>query len=213
MDVRELEDDIIIDPRIMDNYRFDTGNPMPLLYQTGYLTIKEHRPISDMYVLGYPNEEVKFSFINELLPAFLPAFINKTTEFGFGLFLEDLLTHRVDKFMTRLQSFFAAIPYELNNKTEKDFQTVFYLLFSLIGSRIKVEESSAAGRSDAIVETNDSVYVFEFKILGNGTAEDALQQINDKGYATPYLSSGKKITKIGAEFSVETRTISRWVAE
>ncbi|MDR3296879.1 MAG: PD-(D/E)XK nuclease domain-containing protein, partial [Prevotellaceae bacterium] len=111
----------------------------------------------------------------------------------------------------RLTAFFASIPYDLENKAEKHYQTVFYLLFSLMGQIVKVEPHSAVGRADAVVELPDAVYIFEFKIDGNGTAEDALQQIDKRGYATPYAASGKRIVKVGAVFDVETRTIGRWL--
>jgi hypothetical protein len=211
MDVRRLEKDILIDATAIDDYRIDTSDPVPILYQSGYLSIKGYDDLTGSFILGYPNEEVKYGFIRELLPAFSPIFKNRSTEFGIGMFLNDLLKGEVESFMQRLQAFFSNIPYELNNKTEKDYQTVFYLLFSLMGERIRVEESSAAGRADAIVEMPDAVYVFEFKLDGKGTAEEALQQIEEKGYATPYQVSGKRLVKIGAAFSIETRTLSRWL--
>jgi hypothetical protein len=211
LEARMLESDIDIDAGSIDDYRTDNPDPIPILYQSGYLTIKHYDSRFDSYTLGYPNEEVKYGFMRNLMPAYLPAFESNRSDFSIVAFSKDLFNGRTENFMQRLQSFFSNIPYELNNKTERDFQTVFYLLFSLIGAFIKVEESSAAGRSDAVVVLSDTVYVFEFKLTGNGTAEDALKQIDEKGYATPYLSSGKKIIKIGAEFSAETRTLSRWL--
>jgi hypothetical protein len=113
--------------------------------------------------------------------------------------------------MTRLQAFFAGIPYELNNKTEKHYQTVFYLFFKLMGQFIEVELSSAVGRADAVVVADDTVYVFEFKLTGNGTAEDALKQIDEKSYLIPFTASNKRLVKIGAEFSTEERGLKRWL--
>ena len=115
--------------------------------------------------------------------------------------------------MTRLKAFFAGIPYELNNKTEKHYQTIFYLLIKLMGQFVEAEPRFAAGRADIVITTADSVFAFEFKLTGNGTAEDALKQIDDKGYLIPFSAGEKKLVKIGAEFSIEERTPSRWVFE
>ena len=97
------------------------------------------------------------------------------------------------------------------NKTEKDFQTLFFVLFKLMGQFVEAEPRSAVGRADAIVITDDTVYAFEFKLTENGTAEDALKQIDDKGYLIPFSAGDKKLVKIGAEFSAEERGLSRWV--
>ena len=97
------------------------------------------------------------------------------------------------------------------NKTEKDFQTLFFVLFKLMGQFVEVEPRSSAGRADAIVTTDDTVYAFEFKITENGTAEEALKQIDEKGYLIPFTAGNKKLVKIGAEFSTEKRGLSRWV--
>jgi hypothetical protein len=112
--------------------------------------------------------------------------------------------------MTRLRAFFAGIPYDLNNKEEKHFQTVFFVLFRLMGQFIEAEPHFADGRADAVVKTKDTVYVFEFKLTETSTAEKALQQIEEKGYAIPYTAEGKKIVKVGVEFSRETRGITKW---
>jgi hypothetical protein len=125
-------------------------------------------------------------------------------------FIKDLLANNVDGFMKRLRAFFASISYELNNKTEKDFQSAFYLLFSLMGQFIEVEHRSATGRSDAVVKTDDTIYVFEFKLTERATAEEALQQIDDKCYLIPFTAGNKKIVKIGVEFSEKERGISCW---
>jgi hypothetical protein len=209
IDLKTLESDILIDARGIDDFRIGETNPIPILYQSGYLTIKEYDGSLGSYILGYPNEEVKYGFMHGLLPAYLPASGNMG--FSVGQFVRDIKQGKIESFMERLKSYYASIPYELNDKTERYYQSVFYLLFSLMGEFIRVEESSAAGRSDAVVVLPDTVYVFEFKLTGNGTAEDALKQIDEKGYATPYLSSGKKIVKVGSEFSAETRTLSRWL--
>jgi hypothetical protein len=113
--------------------------------------------------------------------------------------------------MIRLKAFFAGIPYKLNNKTEKHYQTIFYVLLRLMGQFIEVEQDSAVGRADAVITTADTVYVFEFKLTGNATAEDALKQIDEKGYLIPFIAGNKRLVKVGAEFSKIERGLKRWV--
>ena len=113
--------------------------------------------------------------------------------------------------MQRFEAFFADFPYELNDKTERHYQVVVYLIFKLMGQFTQAEVRSAKGRADAIVQTPKYVYVFEFKL--NGTAEEALQQINEKGYAKPFQTDNRQVMKVGVEFSAETRNVSRWLIE
>jgi hypothetical protein len=204
-----LDDDIEISVNSITDYREDFNNPIPLLYQSGYLTIKKYDPAFAAYTLGFPNEEVKYGFIEELLPAYTS--IPMVNDWTIGRFIKDLQAGNVESFMTRFKSYFSRVPYEFYTATEKFNQLVFYLIFTLMGQFVKVEEHSIIGRSDAVVETDDAIYIFEFKLDENATAEEALKQIDDKGYATPYLSSGKKIVKVGVEFDTEKRTIGRWI--
>jgi hypothetical protein len=209
-DLKELENGFLSSERAIADYRVETGNPVPILYQSGYLTIKDYNKMLDEYILGYPNEEVKYGFMNNLLPVFMPG-KNVWSEFSTGNFIRDLLAGNVDGFMTRLKAFFSGIPYELNNKEEKHYQTVFYLLFKLMGEYVQTEVSSVVGRADAVVVVNGTVFIFEFKLTGKATAEDTLKQIDERNYAAGYAASAKKIVKIGAEFSAEERTLSRWM--
>jgi len=211
-DIVSLEKDVKIPARAITEYSAGSVDPTPLLYQTGYLTINSYNERSNSYTLGFPNEEVKYGFLYELLPVYMPK-TNILTEFFVGHFIDDLYEGNVESFMTRLKAFFAGIPYELNDKTEKHYQFVFYLLFKLMGQFVMVEPRSAAGRADAIVVTADSVYAFEFKLTERGTAEDAIKQIDEKGYLMPYIAGNKKLVKIGAEFSTKERGLSRWVIE
>jgi hypothetical protein len=209
-DIKSLDNDIKIPVDSIADYRAEYEDPVPLLYQSGYLTIKSYSERINSYVLGFPNEEVKYGFFNELLPAYMPK-KNVQGEFYVGYFIEDLFAGDVDGFMNRLKAFFAGIPYELNNKEEKHYQTVFYLLFKLMGQFVEVEQRSAIGRADAVVITDDSVFVFEFKLTENATAEEALKQIDEKHYLIPFAAGNKKLVKVGVEFSREERGISRWV--
>ena len=183
-------------------------SPLPVLYQTGYLTIKDYNPRTKLYTLGYPNEEVRIGFSQCLLAGY-----NRDTSTG-PIFVARFFTAMdngdINEALTLLQSFMAGIPYDLENKTEKHYQTIIYLVFTLLGYYIKAEVKSAIGRADAVCRTKDSVYVFEFKV--DGSAEDALKQIDEKGYLIPYRFEGetKKLVKVGVNISTATRTIESW---
>jgi hypothetical protein len=209
MDVREFSNDEVDIPaqQIMD-YRADMFNPIPIFYQSGYLTIKSYDPDYDEFKLGYPNEEVKYGFLHELI-TYLPA-SRPTTEFDVRKLCRDLVAGDVETMLLRLQTSFAAIPFDLENRTEKHYQTIFYLIFTMMGQFIKVEEHSSKGSSDAVIQTKDAVYIFEFKLSENATAAQALQQIEAKNYAMRYQMSGKKIVKIGVQFDNDLRTLGEW---
>ena len=207
-DIKSMEDGVKISADEISDYRAEFGNLVPLLYQSGYLTIKSYNDHFCSYTLGFPNEEVKYGFLKELLPVYMQK--NTLSEFYVEFFIEDLMANNIESFMTRLTAFFAGIPYDLNNKEEKHYQTVFFIFFRLMGQFIEVEQHSAVGRSDAVVITSHTVFVFEFKLSENATAKAALKQIADKGYLKPYAASGKKLVKIGVEFGKEERGISRW---
>jgi hypothetical protein len=215
-DIRRLENnsgDIEV-PALMD-YRAMPQDVLPLLYQTGYLTVKSYDPILNSYMLGFPNEEVRSGFLEELLPIFVQL---PTTTGGFSVisFLEQLLDNDIDGFMTSLTAFFAAIPYDAvprKHRDEQYYQHVFYLLFTLMGQSVETEVKSSRGRADAVVKTAGCIYVFEFKMDENATAEDALAQINSKDYAIPYIADHRKLMKIGVEFSQEEKGIKRWAID
>jgi hypothetical protein len=212
IDVKSLEKDVEISPNAINNYRVDTGNPIPLLYQSGYLTIKGFDHENNLYILGFPNEEVKYGFWYELMQMYMPE-IDVMTEFYAGYFNKDLKSGNIEGFMTRLKAYFAGISYELENKTERHYQTVFYLLLKSMGQFVEVEPRTSMGRADAIIVTADTVYAFEFKLTENATAEEALKQIDEKGYLTPYIASNKKLMKVGVEFSKTERGLKRWVID
>ncbi|MCL1942848.1 MAG: ATP-binding protein [Candidatus Azobacteroides sp.] len=210
--LKSLENDVQIPADLITDYQAGSGNPVPLLYQSGYLTVKKYDKEFNEYTLGFPNNEVKYGFIKRLIPAYMSG-REMSGDFSTGNFIRDLRAGNTDGFMTRLQSFFSSIPYELNNKEEKHYQTVFYLLFKLMGQFVQTEVSSAVGRADAVVVVDDAVYIFEFKLTGNATAEEALKQIDERKYAAGYAVGGKKIVKVGAEFNAEERTLHRWCVE
>ncbi len=183
---------------------------LPLLYQSGYLTIKKYKPLTQSYQLGYPNREVKIGMLRSLAPNYLsPVSVDNN-----GLvaeFVEMLYDGDIEGAMERLKAYLASISNRLSNKNERDFQTVFYLIFNLMGAFIKVEEDSAIGRADAVVHMPTAIYVFELKY--DGSAEDAVRQIDDKGYLIPYTADGKRLFKIGVNYDSQQRTIGEWIVK
>ncbi len=181
---------------------------LPLLYQSGYLTIKKYSPLTKSYTLGYPNTEVRVGMLKSLAPNYLsPVSVDNN-----GLviqFIERLYEGNVEGALSKLKAFLAGISNRLSNKNERDFQTVFYLIFNLMGALVRVEEDSAAGRADAVLHLPDAVYVFELKY--DGSAADALRQIDDKGYLIPYSADGKRLFKIGVNYDSQQRTIGDWI--
>ena len=193
---------------VLNSIDSTSDNPIPVIYQSGYLTIKDYDKEFGNYLLLFPNDEVRYGFINFLVP-FYTSMTNSDQGFYIGKFVQELRAGDYNAFLTRLQAFFADFPYQLNAKTERHYQVVFYLVFKLMGQFTQAEVESATGRADAVVKTPKYIYVFEFKL--NGTAEEALQQIEDKGYLIPYQADGREVIKLGVEFSAEERNISRWL--
>ena len=194
-------DDFDVSPEMMTS-------ALPLLYQSGYLTIKKYNPILHRYTLEYPNREVKIGMLKSLSPNYLSP-ISLDNNSLVGDFLEKLYDADVEGAMVRLKAYLASISNRLSNKNERDFQTVFYLIFNLMGAHMKVEEDSAIGRADAVVYMPDAVYVFELKY--DGSAEEAIRQIDEKGYLIPYSADSKRLFKIGVNYDSTQRTISDWI--
>ena len=188
VEILKKTDGIEVSAASLTDDRADINNPVPMIYQSGYLTIKKYDNEFQIYTLGFPNEEVKYGFLNFVTPFYTP--IKETdTSFYIGKFIRELREGDPDAFLTRLRAFFAGISYELNDRTERHYQTIFYLVFKLMGQFSEAEVRSAKGRADAVVKTADYIYVFEFKL--DGSAEQALAQIDDRGYLIPYTEGEK----------------------
>lgn len=183
-------------------------NPIPLFFQSGYLTIKEYDERFKNYILGFPNEEVEQGFLNFLMPWY--ANMNgKNTSFHLMKFIKDIEKGDVDGFMERLRSFFSDTPYELIRDSELHYQNVLFIVFRLMGFYTEAEYHTSQGRIDMVVKTPQYIYVIEFKF--DGSAEDAVSQIESRNYALPFMSDGRKVYKVGVNFSSETRNIDRWI--
>ena len=207
-DLRLLVNGIETTNSAFSEYRADTRNPLPMIYQSGYLTIKHYDKEVELYTLMFPNDEVRYGFLNFLVPYYTEV-SDDETGFHIAKFTRELRAGDVDSFMERLKVFFAGIPYELSDDTERHYQAIFYVVFALMGQFVETEIRSARGRADAVVKTAEHIFVFEFKL--NGSAEDALKQIDEKGYLVPYRLDGRSVVKIGVNFSKETRNIERYV--
>ena len=202
-----LLDDIEVSQTSFSVYEPDRPALMSLLYQTGYLTIKEARQEGEerVYRLGCPNYEVRKAFNESLSVEF-----SHLDTFDHSSLLNQMLAalrhDDVNDMLDALSCFFANIPANITFKREKYYQALFYAVFILIGARTYAECWTNRGRVDAVVETPCGIYVFEFKL--NGTAEDALAQIKEKGYHEKYLRAGKKVTLAGVAFDADMRNLS-----
>ena len=183
---------------------------LPLLYQSGYLTIKHYDPMIGLYTLASPNEEVRTGMVRSLAANYLTPAEGTNSSFVIK-FVKAVIADDMEQALTLMRAYLAGVSYRLSNKTERDVQTIFYLVFSLIGSFIKVEEESAHGRADVVITLPSVVYVMELKF--DGSADAALRQIDEKGYLIPYTADGKRLVKVGVNYSSEERTITEWRIE
>lgn len=215
--IPDLDGNVQLNEAGLETYRADSINPLPILFQAGYLTIQDYDREYQLYRLGFPNDEVRYGFLYNLLPAYTAITSDKT---GVSVmeFTKAVKEGDVDGFMEKLKGIISGIPYDsVTEKNlvlrEQNYQAAVYLVFALMNEFVRTEVHCATGRIDCTVETPDKIYLFEFKLTSNGSAEDALQQIKDKKYADRYAGSGKMVIAIGASFDEEKRTIKEWVVE
>ena len=197
----ELFEDTLNSIEIMDE------NPLPLLFQSGYLTIKGYNQRFGTYLLGFPNREVEEGFVKYLVPFYTPNKTEKSPVF-IANFVKAVRSGNAEEFMQRVQRFFDGGDYQVAGKAELYFQNTLWALFKLLGLYVDVERHTTDGRMDILVQTKDYVYILELKI--DQTAEAALQQIEEKKYAKPFEGDGRTIYKIGVSFSSETRRLMEW---
>ena len=200
------------DPSEFVDYKADVEKPLPMIYQSGYLTIKDCDLSMNTFLLDFPNNEVRKGFVTLVANNYL-----QTKEDTGGVSRELVLALKAgntEKFRKHLTSFLADIPYTMRRKeTEREreryFHYTFYLLMRMVSCyTVYTEKEQSEGRVDCIIEVPGYVYIFEFKL--DGTADEALQQIEDKGYARPYEADERKLYRIGVSFSSETGTVSDW---
>ena len=185
-------------------------NPLPLLYQSGYLTIKDYDTRFKTYRLGFPNREVREGFVKYLVPYYAPKNENNSL-FSIEMFVEEVERGDAEGFMRRMEAFFANGDYALMGDKELYFHNAMYVFCALLGLYVEVERHTTTGRMDILVQTKDYIYIFELKI--NQSADVALKQIEEKGYAKPFAADPRKLFKIGLNFSTEKRCIDDWRVE
>ncbi len=215
--IPDLDGKVELDEEGLQTYRAVAQDALPILFQAGYLTIKKYIQEARMYRLGFPNDEVRYGFLRNVLPAYSGLPFVETGK-SVWKFVEDIREGNVEGVMERLKLIISGIPYdnftaENLKLREQNYQTAVYLVFALMGQFVQTEVHCATGRADAMVVTADSIYVFEFKLSGNGSAEDALVQIKKNGYAEQHKADGKKIVLIGSSFDEGKRTIKDWKIE
>lgn len=184
-------------------------NPIPVIYQSGYLTIKGYDERFKKYRLGFPNKEVEEGFLNFLLPLYTSA--GNNSPFMVDEFVQDVESGNPERFMQRMKAFFADTSYQVVGNAELYFQNAMYLVFKIMGFYTQVERPTSDGRIDAIIQTPDYIYIIECKL--DRTADEALRQINDSNYAAPFAMDKRRIYKIGVNFSSQTRGVEQWVIE
>lgn len=192
----------------LNSVHVDGIDPIPVLYQSGYLTIKDFDEEFRLYTLNYPNEEVKSGFVNFLLPFYTKIQATQTTTI-ISKFVTSVRKGKAQEFMQQLQSLMAGTPYELIKDLENHYQNVIYIITKLMGLYVQAEYRTSNGRIDLLIGTNDYIYIIELKF--NGTAEVALAQITEKDYALPFATDGRQIFKIGANVDKNTRNITEWI--
>jgi len=201
-----------LDELAFSAYEVERVSALPLLFQTGYLTIRDVIPTSrqPLYQLDYPNMEVREAFSQYLVESYtnveksiIPAYLRRL--------LAALESGDVDRAMQTLRIFFADIPYDIQLNNEKYYQTIFFVLLRLLALDVDCEVRTEAGRIDAVVKTGARIFVFEFKL--HGTAEEALEQIHQRRYHEKYTADGRQVLLVGAAFDPETRNLERWLVE
>lgn len=182
-------------------------SPVPMLYQSGYLTVKGYDKEFEMYLLGFPNLEVERGFTRYLIPYYTQLKSNQG-QFFVAQFVKEIRTGKAESFMRRLEALFANGDYQVMGDAELYFQNVVWIVFKMVGFYTEVERHTTDGRMDLFIKTQDYIYIFEFKI--DKSADEALQQIEDKQYTKAFEYDGKKILKIGVNFSTKNKRIDEW---
>lgn len=202
--VPDLED-IIATKDQFDAPTEQVSDPVPVLYQSGYITIKDYQ--YGVYTLAFPNEEVRQGFNTFTLNYLAPTYGRQRTAFGLR-FGNAMRADDIDGAMEALQVFLAGFPYDVHLNREKDFQAILYTVFEVLNFTISAEARTANGRVDILVQTKKNIFVMELKM--DKPADEALAQIDDKQYALPWKHDGRRLFKVGISFSTKERTVTEW---
>ena len=212
MPLYKLSEGVVATESALMNYRVDDPDPIPLFYQSGYLTICDYDREFRLYTLKLPNNEVKYGFFDSLVPSVLGQSEDENPA-SLRSMLMDLRAGKPDSFITRIRSLFASIPYPEGKAPvyEGEWSRQLYLILSLMGAYTQCEVHMATGRADCVVHTPDYIYVFEFKL--DAPVEDAIRQIDEKGYTISYSADSRKLYKVGVVFSTEKRNVVDYEVE
>ena len=214
-DITKL-DDLEVPASAFDQPTENMMDALPLLYQSGYMTIKDYDFFGNIYTLGIPNKEVRVGFTEGLLPT-VAGIRGSDVQAGFAVrFWRALRVKDTDLALRELQAYLEGLPYVEGFKKKLEEVTVaegfyewtFYLIFSMLNVYVQTQVKCARGRADMVVFMPDTIYVMELKL--NGTAQDALDQINDKGYALRYATDPRPVVKVGMGFSIEKRALTEF---
>ena len=217
-DITKL-DDLLVPSSAFDQPTENMHDALPLLYQSGYLTIKDYDRLGEAYTLGIPNKEVRVGFTEGLLPA-VTGVGGGDVQIGFAMkFWRALRANDTHLALEELKAYLESLPYVEGFKKKLEevavaegfYEWSFYLIFSMLNVYVQTQVKCARGRADMVVFMPDAIYVMELKL--NGTAQDALDQIRDKGYAARYATDGRRIVKVGMGFSVEKRALTDYIIE
>ena len=198
-----------------DLNRFDApteriSDPIPVLYQSGYLTLKSYDPMLDVFLLGFPNEEVRRGFADSLYKYYADSYVNGKDVIR-QAYIRVLRGGPIENFLQTLQVFYASMPYSNSNKNERHYQSILYAVLIAIGADVRTEVETATGRLDIVLKMPQAIYIFELKY--DKTAQEALDQIKQKNYAVAYAADERQKYAIGLNFSSEQRTIDQWLVE
>jgi hypothetical protein len=194
-------------PADFGDYKSTNLKAIPVLYQSGYLTIVDYDPTTGLYTLSYPNDEVKTCFAEALTDIMMGINVEIRSSLVNSLF-KCLSSGDTDGFINTLIPYYANIPYDLITKIEYCYQLIFYSALQMLGLNCKAEVHTSTGSIDALINIGQYIYLIEFKL--DKTAEEALEQIETNNYALPYLNSPHKIIKLGINFDSKERNISEW---
>ena len=202
---------IRVSPRTLNSVTESHTNPIPVLYQSGYLTIKAYDRNRGRYTLDFPNEEVERGFFDFLLSYYTPMSETRSDSL-LEQFTDDVCGGKPEQFMRKLQEMLSGKSYMIaGGDKEVHFQNSLYIIFKMLGYNVQVEQVTSQGRMDITIQTKDYIYIIELKL--DKTAEEALRQIKDSQYVRPFQSDKRKLYLIGVNFSSETRTVEKWVVE
>ena len=217
--IPDLNDEVEIDSESLQNFRYGGTDSIPLLFQSGYLTIKKHLPKLDHFILGFPNEEVRQGFLKNLLP-YYTAVDDSLISKSIGHINRALLSGDISTVIEWVKKVLAGIHYgniprgeEGQNLREYYYQSVLYALFYILEMQVQTEVICATGRVDMVITTRKRVYLFEFKVMTAGTPQDAIAQLKESGYLAKFSKTKRSIHLVGISFDEKTRNIGAWEEE